>query len=359
MTQRYLSQTSVGVFAALLSAMMAGRSAWADEKPATTAGDEPALVARAPEKPKAKTYDLRYKLKRGDVLRYAVTHRASIRSTIEQETQAAQTRTDSIKAWKVTDVLKNGQIEFVNVVESVHMVNQLPDKDPIEYDSERHKTPPAGFEDAARAVGVPLSEVRISPRGKIERRDVKHKGASTDDDAPITLRLPEEPVAIGATWDESFEVVVSVDKGATKSVQTRRHHELLSVENEVATVKVTYQVLTPVDAPIECQLVQRLMEGEVKFDIAAGCVISQQMDIDKRILGFAGPTSSMQYVMRMEEKLLKKGEKLAITPMIKKNGEKLAPNPAGKTTAARNSSGKKTKTTGRTRTQQSNRSYRR
>ena len=33
------------------------------------------------------------------------------------------------------------------------------------------------------------------------------------------------------------------------------------------------------------------------------------MEIDKRILGFAGPTSSMHYIMRMEEKLLDAGQK--------------------------------------------------
>ena len=46
-------------------------------------------------------YDLRYKLERGDVLRYEVTHKASIRSTIDKTTQTAQTKTDSVKAWKV------------------------------------------------------------------------------------------------------------------------------------------------------------------------------------------------------------------------------------------------------------------
>jgi hypothetical protein len=55
----------------------------------------------------------------------------------------------------------------------------------------------------------------------------------------------------------------------------------------------------------------------VKFDINAGRIVGQQMDIDKRILGFAGPTSSMQYIMRMEEKLLKKGEKVAAKPNTK------------------------------------------
>src|SRR5688572_27425480 len=80
---------------------------------------DPAPADIAPKTPAAKTYDLRYKLKRGEVLRYDVTHRASVRSTIEQQTQAAQTRTDSVKIWKVTDVLKNGETEIMTVVERV------------------------------------------------------------------------------------------------------------------------------------------------------------------------------------------------------------------------------------------------
>jgi hypothetical protein len=35
------------------------------------------------------------------------------------------------------------------------------------------------------------------------------------------------------------------------------------------------------------------------------------MDVDKRIIGFAGPTSSMQYIMKVEEMLLKDEPKTA------------------------------------------------
>jgi hypothetical protein len=249
------------------------------------------------------TYDLRYRLAAGDVLRYEASHRASIRSTIDKTTQEAQTRTDSVKLWKVTDVLPNGDIEVMNVVESVHMKNQLPDHTPTEYNSEHDKTPPPGYDDAARAIGVPLSVVRLSPAGKVVHRQVKIRQQSAEDDSQLAVRLPDKPVAIGESWDEAFEPKVTLEKGGTKVIQTRRHHTLSAVEDGIATIEVKYQVLSPIDAHVECQLVQRLMEGEVKFDIAAGRVVSQQMEIDKRILGFAGPTSSMHYVMRMEEKL--------------------------------------------------------
>jgi hypothetical protein len=183
------------------------------------------------------------------------------------------------------------------------MNNRLPDRAPVEYDSSKDATPPPGYEDTARAIGIPLSVVRMTPRGKITSHNVKHRQPAADKDAQIVIRLPDESVAVGATWDEPFDVTVTVDSGGTKSIQTRRHYELLSVENGIANIEVTYQILSPIDAKVESQLVQKLMKGNVRFDIAAGRIDSQLFEVDKRVLGFAGPTSSMHYVMRMEEKL--------------------------------------------------------
>jgi hypothetical protein len=260
----------------------------------------------------ATTYDLAYKLSTGDVLRYSVDHRAAVRSTIDETTQEAQTKTESVKAWKVTDVLPSGDVEFMNVVERVHMMNHLPERAPTEYDSEQDTTPPPGYEDAARAIGVPLSVVRITPRGKIVSRKVKLQQSAAEDDAQIVVRLPEEPVAIGDTWDEPFDVTVDLPDGGTKSIQTRRHHKLVDIATGIATIEITYQILSPIDAHIESQLVQRLMKGSVRFDVAAGRIASQKFAVDKRVLGFAGPTSSMHYVMSMEERLLE--DKLAEKP---------------------------------------------
>ena len=164
----------------------------------------------APKPPSdGKKYDLRYKLSTGDVLRYTVTHHAAIRSTIDQSTQAAETKTDSVKVWKVTDVLPNRQIEFMDVIEQVHMVNQLPDRAATEYDSTKDKTPPPGYEDTAKAIGIPLSVVRMTPRGEVVNHKMKYQQGPTEPDTQITVRLPDRPVAIGATWDEPFDINVA------------------------------------------------------------------------------------------------------------------------------------------------------
>lgn len=257
---------------------------------------------------------LRYKFRRGEVIRYAVKHAADIESTIDGTTQQAETVSESVKAWKVTDVLPNGEIEFVHVVESVKMTNRVPNRAATEYDSQRDKTPPPGFEQAARAVGVPLSVIRIKPNGEIVSREQKHPQPEVKDDMPITLRLPDGPVAVGDEWDEKFDVAAEQKSGAKQQVRTRRLCTLESVQNGIATIAVEYQVLTPVSAFVESQLVERMCKGTVRFDIAKGRITSQQQDVDRRILGFSGEKSLMHFVSRLEERLVKPGDRLAQKP---------------------------------------------
>jgi hypothetical protein len=255
------------------------------------------------------------------VLRYDVTHQASISGTSDKITQTAQSKTDSVKSWKVTDVLPSGDIEFMNVCERVHMLNQLPDGKATEYDSTRDKTAPPGFEDIAKAIGVPLSTMQITTHGQVLNRQVKVRNQGSNDDAPIVLRLPDNPVAIGDTWDEPFEVKVNMPRGASKSIKTRWHHKLVDVKDGIAWIDVTYQVLSPTEAAVELELVQRMMTGRVNFDIEKGRIQSQKMDVDKRIIGFAGPTSSMQYIMKMEEKLWKDEATTAAMAPVKMKGK--------------------------------------
>jgi hypothetical protein len=314
--------SSVALPLVALGALLAMTSARAPAKDGQgTSAAGPLLIAQRPPKAEIQKYDLQYKLSRGDVLRYDVTHQASVSGTSDKTTETAQSKTDSIKVWKVTDILPSGDIEFMNVCERVHMVNQVPDQKATEYDSTRDKVAPPGFEDSAKAVGVPLSTMRITTRGKVLNREVKVRNQGASEDAPIVLRLPDNPVAIGDTWDEPFEVKVVLPKNVTKSIKTRWHHKLSDVKDGIATIDVTYQVLSPTDAGVELELVQRMMAGQVQFDIEKGRILGQKMGVDKRIIGFAGPTSSMQYIMKMEEKLLRDNPKTAAKAPAKTNGK--------------------------------------
>lgn len=272
------------------------------------------LFAQAAEETASQKVKLAYKFRMGEVLRYSVKYSNDIESTIDGTSQQAETISESIKAWKVTDVLPNGEIEFVHLVEVVRMSNRVPNRAVTEYDSQRDKTPPPGFEQAARNVGVPLSVLRIKPNGEIVAREEKHPQPEVTDDMPITLRLPDGPIAVGEEWDESYDVAVDQKSGAQQQVRTRRVCQLDTVQNGIATISVEYQVLTPVSAFVESQLVERMAKGTVRFDIARGRIVSQQMDVDRRVLGFSGDSSMMHFVSRLEERLLKPQERLAKKP---------------------------------------------
>ncbi|MBX3424394.1 MAG: hypothetical protein KF688_01825 [Pirellulales bacterium] len=253
----------------------------------------------------AKTkYALAYKFKMGEVLRYQVEHATNVRTTIDGKTQQTESLSESTKAWKVTDVLPDGEMEFVHLVESVRMTNDTPGGPSHSYDSAKDSSPPPGFEGVAAAVNVPISVVRISPSGEVVSREEKHPQPVASKDMPITLPLPAQPIAVGERWSNVYDVPAERKGGAKIAVRTRRICKLVAVKNGVATISVEYNILTPVDPFVRSQLVDRLTTGKVRFDLEAGRIVEQRHSGDTRVLGFAGQASSMHFASRFEERLL-------------------------------------------------------
>ena len=93
--------------------------------------------------------------------------------------------------------------------------------------------------------------------------------------------------------------------GGSKRVKSLQQFTLESVKTGVATIRIATEILTPVTDPaIESQLVEREAAGWVRFDIDAGRVLGQQLDIDKHVVGFRGDASSIHYVNRFCEHLV-------------------------------------------------------
>jgi len=121
----------------------------------------------------------------------------------------------------------------------------------------------------------------------------------------ITVPLPQDPVAAGATWTLPFDSEVPLPDGTVKKIKTQQKFTLADVRNGIATIEVATQILTPIHDPaIEALLVQRESHGSVRFDLESGRIIGQQMDLDRRVVGFRGEASSLHYVTQFTEELL-------------------------------------------------------
>jgi hypothetical protein len=250
----------------------------------------------------AENYELRYKFKPGETIRYRVEHRAKVRTTISGTTQTAETESFSEKVWRVKSVDEQGAASFEHSVDVVQMRQKVSGRQEETYDSTKDTTPSAPFQDVAKNVGVPLSVIKMDPKGRVLHRENLRPQPT---DGQVTIPLPDEAVRVGHTWNVPLEVELRQESGAIKRVKTRQQYRLEEVNNGIARISMETVILTPVrDPALEAQLIQRETSGTVRFDIEAGRVISQEVNLDKQVTGFRGETSLMHYETRFTESLL-------------------------------------------------------
>lgn len=267
-------------------------------------GDLQSVLVKAKDRALEESHLLAYKFTKGELIQWKVRQLGTTKATVRGNTQTSKMRAVSTKQWKIIDVDKDGNATFVHSVLDVDMWQKVSDRQEVRYNSETDAKAPPEYMHVAKTVGVPIATVTISPSGRVIERDKTqpqiNMGLGT-----IAVPLPVEPVKIGQSWHLSDEIRVRRRDGQQQKVKTRLLYTLKSVKTGVATISVKTEVLTPVNDPqIKSQLVQQLTNGELKFDIDAGRVLSQQIDWDETVVGFSGDDSLMQYLARFTEELI-------------------------------------------------------
>lgn len=283
-----------------LFALFCGAGLNAAESTEAPAGDSNATTD-------APTYRLRYRFKAGETIRWQVEHRARVTTTVSGSTQTAETLSRSIKVWRVKELAAAPQpaVIFEHLVENVEMRQKISGREEVVYNSATDVVPPAGFEAAAQSVGVVLARVTMDLRGVIVKRE---GDATTEAEAqsPLTIPLPEGDVPVGHTWYAPSETTVKLSSGESRVIKLRQRCTLAEVRDGIAKIEVESQVITPIreEPEIEAQLVQRQSAGELQFDLKAGRLLAQRLELDKRVVGFSGEQSSLHYVTRFTEDLV-------------------------------------------------------
>jgi hypothetical protein len=244
-----------------------------------------------------------YRATAGETLSWKVTHLVTVDTKIRGSEQSAKTRSGSTKSWRVTAVDDAGNITFVYSVDDVDMWQSVTGRQEIRYNSRTDTMPPREYEIAAKSVGVPLATVTIDRFGRVLKRD-SEQSQFNPGLGELTIQFPDKELKVGARWNVPDEIRIRLEDGRVQRVQTRQTYTLEKVETGVATISIKTEVLTPVDDPkVHAQLVQRLTQGTVKFDLEAGRLLSRQMDLDETVIGFSGPDSVMQYLARLTDEL--------------------------------------------------------
>ena len=262
------------------------------------------MQAAARQLANSQSYTFAYRATAGETQRWKVTHLVTVDTKIRGSEQSAKTRSASTKSWRVTSVDDDGNISFVYTVDEVDMWQSVTGRQEVRYNSRTDAMPPREYEIAAKSVGVPLATVTIDRFGRVVKRD-SEQSQFNPGLGELTIPFPEKEMKVGARWNVPDEIRIRLEDGRVQRVQTRQTYTLEKVETGVATIGIKTEVLTPIDDPkVHAQLVQRLTQGSVKFDLDAGRLISRQMDLDETVIGFSGPDSVMQYLARLTDELL-------------------------------------------------------
>ncbi len=257
-----------------------------------------------PETPRV---TLEYRFQPGEKIDMDVSHRALTETTVGATSQSTETATDSRKTWTVVAVDDAGDATLEHSVDDVTMTSRTSDRGQIRWSSRSDDPAPPGYELVKVSLGVPLSRLVVDRSGRlIERRDLRPCPPSSTGDL-VVVPLPEGPVAEGAEWTVPQEVIVEVPGGVRKAVRTRLRYQITGIRDGIATIRVDTTVLTPIDDPrLESRLLERIWNGTIEFDIDRGRVLRRATGIDRRVVGFEGPESSVRYKSSLEERLVEK-----------------------------------------------------
>jgi hypothetical protein len=249
------------------------------------------------------TYLLRYRFSQGEKIRWNVKHLSTTEATIQGKTETTRARTLSTKVWDVKDVDAEGNITLVHSVSDIDMWQKISDKPEVRYNSQTDKTPPLPYMHVAKMVNTPIATFKMTPSGKVLNRDAAPSPVNLGL-GEIAIPLPAEPVKIGQQWQTSSDIPVRRQDGTRKQIKTRIVYTLKSVKTGVATIEVKTEVVTPVNDPrIQAQLVQRITDGEIRFDLDGGRILAREIGWDETVVGFQGHDSLMKYLARFSEEL--------------------------------------------------------
>jgi hypothetical protein len=256
-------------------------------------------------------YTLRYRFHRGEIVSYSVDSRSRLFLQQQEAEQEIEHSSIADKRYTVRSVDVDGSAVLDLQIDRVRLSASVDGGETVSYDTSSGDDPPAEFQGISETVGKPHARIKVSPRGELLALDwlidSGQTAKPTIDDAPsldVLMVLPEEAVKVGQNWKEVFDEQVTTTGSLKKTVRIQREFTLKSVKGQQAEIALRTVVLTPLHDPaLESQLINRLRQGTILFDIARGSAVSRKFDIDKLVIGFSGSDSQVHTIISHTEEL--------------------------------------------------------
>lgn len=242
---------------------------------------------------------------KGQVLTYKAEHVTSVIETAEGSKTATASKLNLIKRWQVTDVDGKGIATLQLSLDAMRTEQTRPSGETLLFDSANpDKSTPELKEQMARYIGVPLAVLRLDAQGRIV--EVKQGQASKyEAEPPFAVVFPPAAPAQGQSWLRPFPVTLDPPYGTGEKFEATQRYQCTKLEGPRATLAVTTQFKTlPAAAKDQIPLLQKMVGGEVLFDVQAGRLLQVQFNIERTLQNHQGEGSSYEFTSRYTEQLV-------------------------------------------------------
>ena len=267
-----------------------------------------ALVGAAGAAEAQDSYTLRYKFRPGMFAHYEVSNKTMIETRFADTLETNQNETQAWKQFRVISADEQGQATLEPMIDRVKMTVKLGSEEPITFDSASPGAVlPGPFQKVSDSVGKPLARLQVTARGELIKvtplaADVP---GLTDKSSNFLIVFPEAAVKVGEKWKDTFEVPITVSKGLNRPFTLRREYTLVSVAGQTATIKQSTRPLGIIEDPqVEMQLMQRMPNTEIVFDLERGLIVSQTTKVDSTVVNALGPRTQVSAVCSNVETLV-------------------------------------------------------
>jgi len=254
-------------------------------------------------------YEFKYDLKEKQKLFWKVEHVTKTKTQIAGTTEEASARVETLSSWEVGDVNKaNGAMVFQNTITAIKAWKRIGEDEATLYDSRVSKNAPDEYAGIAKSLGKPRSRITIAPNGAVLDRqsDFISTDFSTGD---ITVPLPTKEVPVGYSWNVPKEFESTNEYGAAVMLKARTCYEFSKVRQGNGVISFRTEVLTPIESEkTKSKILQKLVRGVIVWNFEKGLPIRKRTQWDEKVQGYDGADSFLQYVGRMDIKLVDSDE---------------------------------------------------
>jgi hypothetical protein len=252
-------------------------------------------------------YSLRYRFRKGDVIRYETTRVGELRIAVGTQSKSDVSRVKQVRRFEVKSVDESGAADLLMRFEFVEMSLQTNDGEPIVFRSNMSPEEiPRCFARVASKLTDAAPHFTVLPTGAPLNDDGELlRPKEEEQETRLMLPLPVEPVAIGETWKYYNTVKVRLSEDVNRGIRLLTSCRLRSVKDGVARISFQTSSVSHVKTPaVKALLIEAFPKGHVMFDLEAGRIVRRVIRNDNSVYGVHGPGSVLTTSAESIEALL-------------------------------------------------------